>query len=108
LNQIYYSGASASRVKIPVFSSTAVDVNADGITDRIEVSAMVPMDAGTVLTGVDIALFHDVRLQHKARYEFDAMSFISTGSSHSRGIGAVRVDADLVFRQTWPLVAKGG
>jgi hypothetical protein len=107
LNQIYYSGSTSSLVKIPIFTTSTVDTNADGITDRIEVSAQVPMDAGTVLTGLDMALFHDVRLGQKARYEFDAMSYVSIGG-YSSGIASARVDADMMFRQTWPLVVKGG
>eukprot|EP01041_Mallomonas_annulata_P012117 gene12117-25423_t len=74
--------------------------------DRLELKLQIPISYDETIHGVTALIFYDVTLQDKARYKFEAVSYIDYSSIQP--VSKVHIDGDITFKQTWPLVAKGG
>lgn len=98
--------AYSSSLRIPVLNSIELDDNMDGVTDRLELSIRMPISSTEKITGISLLTYFDITINGKARLLIDAVSFINYDSSKS--MSKLRIDGDLMFRQTWPLNTKGG
>lgn len=101
LNQLH-----ASNLIMPILKSAEADDDLDGKIDRIEVNALFPLMGGATVQSVQALLLHDVQLQGKAKYQFDAATLYSYETAVP--MAQLYVDGDARFRQTWPLKVKGG
>lgn len=101
INQI-----NSDYLRIPVFQSSELDDNRDGITDRIEINLQMPLSPFENIYGFSALIYCNTKLQSKVKYIFDAVSYATFESMSP--ISKVTIDGDLLFRQTWPLSAKGG
>lgn len=97
---------NADRLRVAVLQSAELDDDRDGRPDRLEISLLMPLGAQESVAGLGVLLYHDVTLSAKARYQFDAVTFLS--HEGAAGLSSLAMDGDLLLRQTWPLVAKGG
>eukprot|EP00632_Arachnochrysis_sp_CCMP2950_P014664 CAMPEP_0185695460 /NCGR_PEP_ID=MMETSP1164-20130828/4537_1 /TAXON_ID=1104430 /ORGANISM="Chrysoreinhardia sp, Strain CCMP2950" /LENGTH=334 /DNA_ID=CAMNT_0028362319 /DNA_START=1 /DNA_END=1005 /DNA_ORIENTATION=+ len=109
----YYSslGVAEARLfrdalRVPVLRSIEVDQNRDGLADRFQLEALVPVAADEHVYASRLVVFFDVKLRKRARLEMETVAYVA----HDAGLPgrAVFVDGDYVLRQTWPLRAKGG
>lgn len=93
-------------LRIPLFQSAELDDNRDGKTDRIEIAMQMPLAPTETVHGFTALVYCNSRLESKAKYIFDAVSYVNYESMSA--MTQLNVDGDLVLRQTWPLTAKGG
>lgn len=109
---LYYSTSSTinqlnyANLRMPLFQSAEFDDNRDGLTDRLELSMQMPLATNESIYSFNSIVYFDVQFSSKAKYEFDAVSYTNFGSPSA--IAKVNIDGDLLLRQTWPLIAKGG
>jgi hypothetical protein len=109
---IFYSTSStinklnAAHLRIPLFQSAELDDNRDGHTDRIEIGVQMPLAPAESVLGFTALVYCEVQLDSKARYLFDAAAYANYESMSA--MEQLDLDGDLLFRQTWPLVVKGG
>ena len=96
----------SEHLRIPFVKSAELDDNFDGITDRVELGVVMPIKASESIKKFTALVYHDVELKDKARYRFDAVTYLSVDSSVP--MGALYIDGDVSVRQTWPLDVKGG
>lgn len=111
LNLFYSTDSSINNLygndlRIPLFKSAELDDNRDGKTDRLEMSFQVPLAPTEMISGVTALTYYNVQLKNKVKYIFDAVSVIDYDSSSF--ISQLDVDGDLMLRQKWPLISKGG
>jgi len=97
---------NAARLRIPLFQSAELDDNRDGYTDRIEIGIQMPLAPTESVLGFTALVYCNVQLDSKARYLFDAAAYANYESMAA--MEQLDLDGDLIFRQTWPLVVKGG
>jgi hypothetical protein len=97
---------NAHNMRTALVQSAELDDNRDGITDRIELSMQMPLASDEEITSFSALVFCDVKLSSKARYLFDSAVLVQ--HHNGMGMGDLSVDGDLLLRQTWPLVSKGG
>ncbi len=102
INQLFSSSLRPSTIK-----SLEVDENNDGVTDRLEVNLLVPLKEEERITSFDSLLFSEVRIQQKAQYLFDAVSYLAVRSG-GEGMRQVFIDGNVKIRQATPLIARGG
>jgi len=95
-----------NHLRMPIVKSAELDDNRDGKVDRIEVNMQMPLKEHEEITGMSVAFIHDVTLSDKARYIFDALSYINYDSATS--LASLSIDGDLMLRQTTSLYSKGG
>lgn len=93
-------------VRYPLLQSNEVDTNLDGKVDRIEINVQMPIQSYENIHDINCLVFHDVQFNGKSKLLIDAVSHVSYSSVVA--VSDVHIDGDLEFRQTWPLVAKGG
>jgi len=93
-------------LRIPVMQSAELDDNRDGKMDRLEISMQMPLALNEEIWGINALFFHDVQVSKKARYLFDAAAYVDYQSTS--GMSSIKVDGDLMLRQTWALNSKGG
>lgn len=93
-------------MRFPLFKSAELDDDRDGKTDRLEMSFQLPLAPSEMISGVTALTYYNTKLSTKVKYIFDAVSIFDYDSSSF--ISQLDVDGDLVMKQTWPLVAKGG
>ena len=108
---LYYSTSPVlnqlvDNVRIPVFQTAEIDANHDGLPDRLEASMQLPIAQNETMLGVTALFLHDITLQQRGRYKFDAASYVQYSSAIP--IDTLTIDGDLKFKQTWPLVVGGG
>ena len=96
----------SEHVRMAVVKSAELDDNADGLVDRIEIGLTMPLSNTERITGFTSVVYHDVELKDKARYKFDAVSYVSTNNPIP--MGSFYADGDITVKQTWPLDYKGG
>lgn len=101
INELY-----SSTLRVPFLSSSVVDNNRDGKTDRLEINIQMPITYDERITGFTALVYFNVKLSDKVKYYFDAVAFSNYESTSS--MSALSIDGDLLFRQTWPLSGKGG
>lgn len=89
-----------------MFRSAELDDNRDGLVDRLEVSAQLPLAANEKITGVSCLVYFDVQLNSIAKYLFDAVVLLNYESGTP--FAKVNLEGDLKLRQTWPLNSYGG
>jgi hypothetical protein len=82
-----------------VLQSRTADDNLDGIPERLEVSIKMPLKNTEEITGMSVALFHDVSINSYAKFMFDSASLISFEAGRS-AISSVKVDGDLMIKQS--------
>jgi len=110
--QVYYSSMSTvaylfqSELRLPTIRSIHVDKNRDGLADRFQLEALLPLRAGEKVLSSSIVAFFDVKLRRRARLEMEALAY----AQHSSPLPgrALYLDGDYDLRQRWPLRAKGG
>lgn len=95
-----------SVLRIPLFQSAELDDNRDGRTDRIEIALQMPLAPSETIHGLSALVYLDAELNTKARYIIDSASIVTFESFAP--ISKISLDGDLLFRQTWPLLVKGG
>lgn len=83
-----------------------MDDNHDGLVDRLEVSANLPVAANEKITGMSCAFYFDVQLNSIAKYLFDAVIF--TNYESGTPIAKLDMEGDMKIRLSWPLSAYGG
>jgi hypothetical protein len=93
-------------LRSPILQSAEQDDNFDGKVERIEVAVKLPLAPSERITGFSGLFYHDVKLSSKARYMFDAISYVNYDSAAS--MSNLYVDGDIIVRQTQTLMAKGG
>lgn len=93
-------------VRYPLLRSAEVDTNTDGQADRIEINVQMPIQSYEQVNDIQCLVFHDVQFNGKAKLLVDTVSHLSHSSPLP--IGQLNMDADIEFRQKWPLTAKGG
>jgi len=109
---LYYSTSPTTNqlhtetLRIPLFQSAELDDNRDGRTDRLELGIQMPLAPDECIYSLNSIVYFDVKFETVAKYEFDAVSYINFESTSC--ITKVDIDGDLMFRQSWPLSAKGG
>lgn len=96
----------SSSVRTPIFRTAEIDDNNDGLSDRLEVSANLPVAANEKITGVSCAVYFDVQLNSIAKYLFDAVIFANYESGTP--IAKLDMEGDMKIRLSWPLSAYGG
>jgi transmembrane protein 231 len=109
---LYYSTSSflnqqhSSTLRSSLIQSAELDDDMDGVNDRIEVSVLMPLQASEQVMGMSMMFTHDIKIQNRARYSFDSATLIQHEASSA--IVDVKIDGDLMVRQTWPLSTRGG
>lgn len=109
---LYYSTSSnlkaahGASVRAPLLQSATFDHNRDGRADRIDIQLAMPLKPTEQISGMSALFLYDVKLQQRAKVQFDAAAHVSYDSG--AGMSALRVDGDIELRQTWPLQVKGG
>ena len=93
-------------LRIPVLKSIEIDNNNDGISDEIDFQILMPIGSNEYIYKINILLFCDVKFKDPVKYTFDGISYIS--SSSSSPIGNILIEGDILLRQSWPLIARGG
>lgn len=93
-------------MRAPLFRSAEVDTNRDGLNERLEISAQLPLQSNEKITSMTTLLFFNVQLNSIAKYVFDSVGFINYESGSP--IADLQIDGDLLVRQTWPLSTYGG
>ena len=101
VNQLY-----GPNLRAPILQSGALDVNNDGLMDRLEVGLQMPLGVGESVYGFSAVFYHDVAVSARAKVLFDAINYV--GYEAATPIGGAFVDGDLMVRQTQTLYAKGG
>lgn len=96
----------SDHLRVPILQSAELDDNKDGVTDRIELGLIMPLEVTERITKFSCLIYHDVELKDKARYRFDAGTYIT--ADNAVPMGNLYVDGDINIRQTWPLDVKGG
>lgn len=96
----------SGHLRTPIVKSAELDDNHDGIVDRIEIGMKMPLKDTESITKFTAMVYHDVELKDRARYKFDAVSYVTTSNPVS--MGSLYIDGDISLRQTWPLDYKGG
>ncbi|CAM9305707.1 unnamed protein product [Pylaiella littoralis] len=100
------NGLNHADLRAAVVKSLPVDTNSDGLIDRLEVNARLPLGEDEELHSVKMLTFFRTRLRDRARVEMDTVAFIEHGGALAGG--SIQVDGDLTLRQTWPLSVYGG
>lgn len=93
-------------MRAPLFRSAEVDSNRDGLNERLEISAQLPLQNNEKITSVTTLLYFNVQFNSIAKYVFDSVGFINYESASP--ITSLQIDGDLLVRQTWPFSAYGG
>jgi transmembrane protein 231 len=96
----------SSNLRTPVFRSAELDENSDGRTDRLEISAQLPVSSNEKITGLSSLIYFDVKLNSIAKYLTDSVLFVSFESGSA--MANLQVEGDMKIRQTWPLSSYGG
>ena len=96
----------SSNVRIPIIRTIVQDDNHDGLVDRIEFGAEMPLSQQESIQRVVILLYYDITFSSKAKINFDAVSLLDFDSSLP--LSTVISDGDLILRQATPLSSKGG
>ena len=108
---LYYSSSSklnqmhGKEFRPATIQSAEFDDDRDGINERLEFNMVMPLGADEQVTGVSAILLNDVTLSERARYQFDAASLIRFDGGSA--INNLRIDGDVMMRQSWPLSTKG-
>lgn len=102
INQLYSNSLRSSSIK-----SLEVDDNRDGSTDRLEINLLIPLSDDEKITSFDALIFSEIRLEHKVKYIYDAMSHLSIRSA-GEGMNQIYFDGNVLIRQAQPFIAKGG
>ena len=109
---LYYSSSSklnqmhGNQFRPATIQSAEMDDDRDGINERLEFNMVMPLAPNEQVTGVSAVLLNDVTISERARYQFDAATLISFDGGSA--INNLRVDGDVMVRQSWPLSTKGG
>lgn len=93
-------------VRHPILRSVEVDSNADGRTDRLEINVVMPLAPQENIHTFTAFILHDVQFDGKTKMVMDAATYIQ--HSEALAMTALDVDGDVVFKQTWPMHARGG
>ncbi len=101
LNQMHNKNFRSAMVQ-----SAELDDDRDGINERIEFTMRMPLAPDEQVTGMTAVLLHDVVISERARYVFDAASFVNFDGGSA--ISNLNIDGDIQVRQSWPLSTKGG
>ena len=101
VNQIHYNN-----LRVPVVKSSELDDNRDGKVDRIEINVQMPVSSDEKIDRISAIFITEVKLSAKAKYQFEAVSYVDYESASP--IGSMHIDGDLMFRQTNSLISKGG
>lgn len=97
---------SQENLRVPVLRTQEVDGDLDGVAERLEISAMMPVSNGEAIYSAKLAVFFEYQLRDHAKLIMETMGFLSTSSALAGQ--SLYVDADLNWHQTWPLSIKGG
>eukprot|EP00903_Cladosiphon_okamuranus_P011146 g10520.t1 len=100
------NGLNHAGLRAVVVKSFPVDINGDGLTDRLELNARLPLGEDEEVHSVKLLAIFRTRLRDRARVEMDTVAYIEHGGALAGG--SMRVDGDLILRQTWPLSVYGG
>lgn len=95
-----------AKLRVPAVATLDLDQNRDGLTDRFQLQALMPLRPGERILAAAFVAFFDVRLRERARLQMECLAHASADSSLAGS--SLFVDADYVLRQRWPLRAKGG
>lgn len=101
INQ-YFQG----NLRIPVFRTAELDDNNDGVLDRLNVGIAMPLSGKEVIKKISALFYYDVVLAEKAKYKFDAVSYVDETSPV--GFGTLTVDGNVVVKSDLTLAAGGG
>jgi hypothetical protein len=101
LNQVFNRA-----LRIPVIRSAEIDEDYDGVYDRLELSATMPLETGEAIYSAKIFIFFQLKLSKWAKLITHTMGYASYASPLA-GTGYF-LDGDLDFKQTWPLPVRGG
>jgi len=93
-------------LRVPVVRSAETDANRDGLVDRLNVEALMPLLPGERVYSVTALVLFDLRLERRARVQTEAVAAVAHGSGVPGR--ALWHDADLMLRQRWPLRVRGG
>ncbi len=96
----------SSNIRIPIIRSAELDDNRDGIADRIEIGVQLPIYSDEQIIKMNAIVYHNIELKDKAKYRFDAVSYLSY--SNPLPIQYLYIDGDINVKQTWSLDVKGG
>ncbi|CAM9550595.1 unnamed protein product, partial [Scytosiphon promiscuus] len=100
------NGLNHAGLRPAIVKTFPADTNRDGLTDRLEINARLPLGEGEEVHSVKMLAFFLTRLRDRARIEMDTMAYIENGAALAGA--SMQVDGDLVLRQTWPLSVYGG
>ena len=93
-------------IRYPLVQSSEVDVNQDGLIDRLELNIQMPLQSYEEIHSINCFVYHNVQFNGKTKMLIDTGSYFSY--SHALPMGSLTVEGDLEFKQTWPLSSKGG
>lgn len=95
-----------ANLRSPQVRTAEFDDNRDGKVDRLELSVLLPLNAGDRIHGFETILYHDVRLSQRAKVLFDAISYANYESG--TGMESLEIDGELSLNQRWPFNVYGG
>lgn len=90
-----------------LISSSEVDDDLNGLTDRLDLSIKLPLSSDDSITGLDMLVFYEVTLQDRARYVIDAVTHFGYRNGGD-AMGSLTVDSNIEFKQREKLLVKGG
>jgi hypothetical protein len=83
-----------------------MDSNRDGLTDRLEMNLLLPLQSSEKLLSINALSVFDVKISNKAKYMFQSATLMSYESS--RPLKNVFIEGDIMIRQQMSLYTKGG
>ncbi|CAM9222905.1 unnamed protein product, partial [Phaeothamnion confervicola] len=93
-------------LRVPLIQSRSVDMNSDGLPDRVTLNVQMPMAAAEKVYSFKALVFFQTQLQDRAKLGMDTVAYAeATTGLPAR---AVALDGDFLLRQTWPLAVGGG
>jgi transmembrane protein 231 len=96
----------SSQMRVPVLRSAEVDEDYDGVYDRLDLTAEMPLLAGEAIYSAKMFIFFQLKLSKWAKLVTHTMGYASYASPLAGS--ALYIDGDLDFKQTWPLPVRGG
>lgn len=94
------------QVRLPVLRSAEIDADLDGVADRLELEASVPITNDEAIYSAKLFIFFNYQLREHARLEMESLAYASASSPLAGQ--ALFMDGELEWHQRWPLTVKGG